>query len=448
MLCAFQVEILVRELDGVLYQALHLASRGLPTLLGDRMANEYIKNSARPLIYFDKDQQEATNSIVLDNGGVVLNLNSEGQGFPDDPPEMQRNFARTIGHVTKICTLGEAQRSILETMVPEDRVADITVTGHPAFDLTAPEFIPFYLRKSITEEHGDDYILINTSFGMFNHEMGFDYYVKMLGNMKEWSVYGDEDHLAHLRRRCAHQERTALAMIELARKISEAHPSRHVIIRPHPAEGTAFYETKLRDCPHVFVIKSGSAREWIASAGGVIHHDCTTGLEALLMGKLVLQFEPYEGIEGSAMLMTKIGLKTTNADDALRHIERGVMPEDMKSELLRQLAPYVANIEGNAASAVADLAEQYADGVETFLPGPLGLWENAKCWRKYASKLLRARQPGRNGRKVRYALNKFSRLTRHEVERRLAGLRKVEPRLPEVAVEQLCLNTFLIRPKG
>ena len=79
MLCVFQIEIIKRELDGVLYQALYLASHGLPTLLGDRMANEYIKTSPTPLLYFDKDQQKATNRRVLDNGGEDVTHTSQVQ---------------------------------------------------------------------------------------------------------------------------------------------------------------------------------------------------------------------------------------------------------------------------------------------------------------------------------------------------------------------------------
>lgn len=447
MLCVFQVEILIRELDGVLYQALHLASRGLPTLLGDRMANEYVMHSRRPLILFDSDQQEATNATVLTNNGIVLNLNSEGQGFVDDPPEMQRNFARVIDHATAICMWGQRQKDILDQLVPRERTGDILVTGHPSFDLLAPKFVPYYRNRDIAGRHGEDYALINTSFGMFNHEMGFEHYMRMLSRMDEWKVYGSPEHRAHLERRCRHQEKTALALIELARTLAHAHSKRHVIIRPHPAENSRFYSDRLGELPNVFVTKQGSAREWISSAGVVIHHDCTTGMEAMLLGKPVLQYEPYAGIEGSAALMAGIGVRTTSPQEALAHMEHGApLADDARKALLARISPCLANVEKNAARTIADLAAGYAAGRETWLPEPLGFWDNAKCWRKYLSKLLRARQPGRNGRKVRYALNKFPRLHKTEVEARLAGLRRIEPDLPEVDVKQLCLNTFLIEP--
>ncbi|WP_338667174.1 surface carbohydrate biosynthesis protein [Pseudodesulfovibrio methanolicus] len=447
MLCAFEVEILIRELDGVLYQALHLARKGLPSLVGDRMVNRYIRSGSNPVLYFDSDQHVPTNRHVLDNHGVVLNLNAEGQGFVDDPPTLQANFAKIIDHVTAICLWGQKQADILAALIPDDRRDDLIVTGHPAFDLADERFIGYYRNPDIVREHGEDYILINTSFGMFNHEMGFDHYVKMLSRMDEWKVYGDPAHLARLKKRCAHQEKTALAMIELCAMLAEAHPDRHIIIRPHPAEDAEFYRCRTSDRTNIFVTKQGAAREWIASAAAVIHHDCTTGLEATLMGKLVLQYAPFEDIEEAAALMTTIGHRVTSPEEAIRAIDQGTMPEETSRELRARLAPYLANVTGRAAEVIAELAASHAAGVKTWLPAPLGPWGQAKCWRKYLSKLLRARQPGRNGRKVRYALNKFSRLRKEEVERRLNGLRTAEPELPEVDVRPLCLNTFLITPR-
>jgi len=447
MLCAIQLEILVRELDGILYQTLHLAANGLPTLLGDRMVNEYINNEDSPLIYFDSDQQEATNSHVLRNDGIVINLNCEGQGFADDPTDMQKNFAKVINHTTKICLWGNRQKEILASLIPSSRKDALVTTGYPSFDLLQPKFQPFYHNESISRQHGDDYILINTSFSMFNHEMGFDYYVKMLSRMDEWKIYGTPEYQKSLRQRCDHQEKTALALIELAQILSRKYPKRHIIIRPHPGENSTFYSEKVKKHENIFVTKEYSAREWIANAGAVIHHDCTTGMEAMLMGKNVIQFEPYKAIEGSALLMTQIGHKSTSITEALQNIEHKNLPTDIQQNYMNELAPYLNNINSNAARKIAQLAANLAGTDKpTGLPKPLGLIGQAKCWRKYVSKLLRARQPGRNGRKVRYALNKFPRLRKEEVVDKLKRLREVEPELPEVSVEQLCLNTFLIKP--
>ena len=55
MLCAIPMEIATRELDRVLYLALHLAKCGLPTLFGERMVHEYLfrLNEERSVVYSD-----------------------------------------------------------------------------------------------------------------------------------------------------------------------------------------------------------------------------------------------------------------------------------------------------------------------------------------------------------------------------------------------------------
>ena len=78
MLCAIPLEIAVRELNGMLYQSLHLAAHGLPTLIGERMVDKYVERSNRPVLYLDSDQCLSVNETVLKNGGMVVNVNPEG----------------------------------------------------------------------------------------------------------------------------------------------------------------------------------------------------------------------------------------------------------------------------------------------------------------------------------------------------------------------------------
>jgi|GEM_PF-1493248 len=448
MLCAYQIEIIDRELDGILYQALHLAARGIPLLIGDRMVNQFIKTTTSPVLFLDKDQNRKTNTAVLNHGGLVINLNAEGQGFADNPPQVQINFARVINYTSKVCVWGQLQYDILCDLIPDEQREKVIITGHPSFDLASPRFNDYYRDQAIVGRYGEDYTLINTSFAMFNHQMGFDYYMKMLSGMDEWKVYGTPEHIEHLKKRCVHQERTALALIDLAKTIAQTYPDRHVIIRPHPAENPDFYLKRIEGFDKITVTSEGTVRKWISTAATVIHHDCTTGMEAALMGKLVLQFEPFEGIIGSMKTLQRVGHRTTSPSKILELMKSGVMPNETQAALHAQLRKYLANIDGNAGEAVATVAEALGKGFETILPGKFGLRKELKCWRKYASKLLRAHQPGRNGRKVRYALSKFARLRQDEVERRLARLAQFEPTLPEVDITRLCMNNFLITPKG
>jgi hypothetical protein len=164
------------------------------------------------------------------------------------------------------------------------------------------------------------------------------------------------------------------------------------------------------------------------------------------MDKLILQYHPDTGMHNSSDFMSKIGARVTSAEEAINLIEAGTMPDGLRRKTLVDLQGGMDNLDGCASMKLADLASSLSGRGETRAPSPLSLLGRTKCWRKYLSKLLRARQPGRNGKKVRYALNKFSRLEKMEIENRLAKLRRIEPTLPEVSVTELCLNNFIISP--
>lgn len=442
MLCAIPIEIAARELDGVLYLALHLAARGLPTLLGERMVNRIVLGSGKPVIFFDSDQDAACNQAVLDAGGVVLNLNAEGLNLLDAPRVLE-NFLRIAPHVSRICAWGKMQAALMRESLPAESAGLVTVTGHPSFDLASRNFLPYYRKTAITQTHGSDYILINTNFTC-NHMMGFEKYLEMLGRMPEWKIYRDPKFLAFKRRVAAYQRGLMEPFVELARFLARRFPERHVIIRPHPVENLDFYRKRVKDLPNVFVIRSGSVRSWIASARAVIHHDCTTALEALLMGKPVIRYCPLFDPELAAPLVRDLGVQVRTEEEAAELV-LGASPSIDIQDQRTVLEPCLANLTSNAAGTIAGLAAGYAAaGPGAWLPEPLGVWESLKCWRKHLSKVLRSWQPGRNGRKVRYALDKFPYLPLSEVRERLSRLRALESGLPRVRAEQLALNTFLV----
>ncbi|MDC0335475.1 hypothetical protein OAN24_01070 [Pseudodesulfovibrio sp.] len=440
------MEISTRELDGVLYFALHLAKRGVSTFLGDYMVNRTLEEIGQPVAYVEGDQSLAMNSRILSDGGVVLNLNPEGLGFADDPPEVLENYVNVGKAASHICTWGQRQSEIIRDYLPEEQHHLLTVTGYHSFDLVNPDFVPYYRNETLVKEFGTDLILMNTSFATSNHKMGFGNYVKMLRRMDEWKVYNNPEFISFLEKQYAYQTSIINSFIELARTLAEKYPDRSVVIRPHPAENRATYAGPLNDLGNVTVTTTGSVREWLAMAGTVIHHDCTTGLEGFLMGRNVIQYRPIFEEEFAAALLSAVGVEARSIDEVIAQMDVGTMETAMIATQLDALRPYLANIDTKASAILADMVVDQACHLGDWKPERLDWWGQAKCWRKYMSKLLRAHQPGHNGRKVRYALDKFPRTPLNEIQRRLEGLRQVDTTLPPVTVSELTLNTFLIGP--
>lgn len=449
MLCAIPMEIASRELEGVLYLAMHLAKRGLPTLFGERMVHEYLFRlcDGRPVVYFDQDQNATVNQRVLDTGGLVMNLNAEGQNI-DIIPQLVDMFAKVAPTFTAMFVRGDKQRESLVRAFPEDKKHCVIPSGHPSFDMLDSRFNTYHESPDIVARHGRDYIQINTQFVSFNHKMGFDHYLKLLATLDEWKdLYTNEEFLATTRRQRDHEEKVAHEFVGMARQVARTFPGRHVIVRPHPMEGREFYMSRLSGISNLFIEPGGPVRPWLASAGALIHHSCTTGVEALLMGKHVIRFEPVgETVEKN--MQSNAGIPAKSIEELVALIDSDTMDENERRSQLELMRPHMANIGGVlAAPVIADHVAMLAKGGRTWLPEKLGTWESAKCWRKYCSKVLRSRQPGRVGKKVRYALEKFPRLPFSHVQHLVDRLKAADPGLPAVELRHLGLNTFLMKPR-
>jgi surface carbohydrate biosynthesis protein len=447
MLCALPIEIANRELDGMLYLALHLAARGHSSLIGEYMVDRLVLKAGRPVCYFDNDQYQKTNEAILAAGGIVLNINPEGLSLLDRSEATVANFAKVADYATCLCTWGPKQRDLIARHVPPEKQDMLKVTGHPSFDLVSEKFVPMYKNRSIIDEYGEGFILFNTNYGYFNHEMGCENYIRMLTSMKEWQIYATDEYKKFIRDIYEQQEKLIHHTIDLIKDVAGEFPDKTIIVRPHPSENRSFYTSRLNGFDNVHVINKGNVRSWLASAGVVVHFDCTTGMEAMLMGVPVIQFRPTYNEGVTANLMVKIGHKAETRTEVLALLHDMGRLEDEKGQHLDYIASFLANIRRESVVVLADLVDSLARDEATWQPAPLGFVGQMKCVRKYASKLLRARQPGSNGRKVRYALKKFPRLPLQTVVEKLEKFREIDGTLPKVSVEQICLSTFLITPR-
>lgn len=166
------------------------------------------------------------------------------------------------------------------------------------------------------------------------------------------------------------------------------------------------------------------------------------------MGKPVVQYRPILEEDRVSLILARAGLPAARPEEVAAVVRNGDLPADSRREMLEFFQPYLANITGDSSQIISALAAEQARALpQGALPRPLGAWDQLVCWRKHLSKLLRARQPGSNGRKVRYALNKFPRLSPGEIRGRLDRLRSLVPGLPRTSVKQMAMNTFLLEPQ-
>ena len=88
-------------------------------------------------------------------------------------------------------------------------------------------------------------------------------------------------------------------------------------------ENKEFYEDEFREYDNIKVIADGSSKEWIVDAETIIHHDCTTGVEAFLAKKRVISLSPYKDNDHIIKLPQDISIKFDNVNSIINFLKKG-----------------------------------------------------------------------------------------------------------------------------
>jgi surface carbohydrate biosynthesis protein len=196
--------------------------------------------------------------------------------------------------INRICVWGERQKQILGARLTE--LSDsIRVTGTPKFDLCLPQFSWVTSEKSKEKltRYGP-HILVCTRFALAAHSQGQgDPFRREMNNPTLWPKTLDRGSIADLWFSTWQRDVHDFAdFVCLVKEIASHYPQYTIILRPHPSENAIFYEQAFASFANVVVTKEDSVLVWIRSAELVIHSNCTTGIEAVLAGRPVLNLIP------------------------------------------------------------------------------------------------------------------------------------------------------------
>ncbi|NIP25517.1 MAG: hypothetical protein GWN94_14440, partial [Phycisphaerae bacterium] len=61
-------------------------------------------------------------------------------------------------------------------------------------------------------------------------------------------------------------------------------PDYNIVVRPHPTENQEIYHRIAAQCDRVRVTNEGNVVPWLMATRVLLHHGCTTGVEAYAMG--------------------------------------------------------------------------------------------------------------------------------------------------------------------
>ncbi|MGH6948861.1 MAG: surface carbohydrate biosynthesis protein [Kiloniellales bacterium] len=349
-----------RDLAGLCLVAHRLLARGLEPIL----VPMYQQGIDVPLLGLDLvvvNYARANNRALLQTyaglGLPVFVLDTEGgvlseDGF--DSPDVWAKSARDSGLgalVSRYLFWGERTRDAF--VANRALTAEAAqVTGSPRFDFCAPPW-----RRALDWAERD-YVLINTNFSSVNplltasaeQERQIFVEVGMEGAYADRLIEATSQAFARY-----------LAAIE---QTISANPELSFIIRPHPFEGRALYESRFGRYANVRVRAEGNVLNAIANARCVLHLNCGTAVEANLLGKVPIQLEPIndEILSRHTPLPRQISYNPSSLEDvghALAHIDEIEAGFDFEGNLESRIRPFFGPLDGRAAERVADAIAGY-----------------------------------------------------------------------------------------
>lgn len=229
------------------------------------------------------------------------------------------------------------------TLKPEQ----LHLTGCPRFDFAAPRW------RSLLDGERRGYLLVNANFPLVNSRFtsrpddereamirfGFTapYIDRLLADLKQ--VFANY-------------------LVEIGR-LAAARPDRQILVRPHPFEREEVYRAALGQHANVVVDGTGSVLDMIQNAAAVIHLNCGTAIEAVLLGKLPIQLEYLNtpATAGHALLPARASRRTMSFEELLAVVD-DVDAETRKFDFAgihaAEIHPFFHHNDGRAAERVAD----------------------------------------------------------------------------------------------
>ena len=376
--CYLPIEVKARELDARLYLAMSLVEKGFTVVIGKKGGvNRDMFNQNNTFIYFDKGISPGDMSFykaIKAANGLIVGIKEEGifNNLDVNIQEFIDNYNNSCAKLfSLIFVWGKRTKEIIENHCPKLDNPNLIVTGHPSIDLLNENLIDYYYKlRELNYKIKPGYVLINTNFARINGYLNFDQ--TKFFNYKNEKIFNKEvEKKFEISRKF--EKNTFIEFLNMIEVLIKSFPEKNIIIRPHPVENLKIYQEKFGQFNNVKIIREGSSKEWIVGAESVIHHDCTTGIEAFFAKKKVISFSPYHHENFIAKLPQDVSVKLNNINDVVTYIKNGYVLEGVdtiktREKMIIVLKNIIDNVDNNATNKIARSIEDLLNNLDTIKP--------------------------------------------------------------------------------
>ena len=285
-------ETRTREFDAKLLLACFAAEQGYDCIVGSRMAMHQAIGSLPVGLYIAKDMSRSSArmlGILRGLGHDVVAWDEESLVYVSQETYLRNRVSpETTGWIRHVFAWGEEDR-MMKSRAEAFRGIQIEAVGNPRFDLLRPELHAFFADDVADLRHRyGRFILVNSNFGRLNHLLSRQRIVPSAMDAAVANVSQGELPLEYWQFR----ERVFDGFKQMIPALADAFPGLRVVIRPHPSEDHGPWLALAAGRSDITVANDNAAAPWLLAAEVVIHNGCTTGLEAYLLDRPVICYQP------------------------------------------------------------------------------------------------------------------------------------------------------------
>ena len=387
------VETRVRELDAKLLLAIIALKQGFDVVLGALWEMKYLMDLLDRGIYLDKSIAKTKYKWFQkcrENGFTIAALDEEGLVYFDAETYRQlRIFPESMEKISCFFAWGQDQAEVMAPLIGSMQ-SKVKISGNPRFDLLRPELRGFYQKdvESLRNKYGR-ILLINTSFSFANSSNDPE---ALLQTFSQYPIA--EERPGFFQDWMAAQHRVMESFKEMLPLLRKRFPEHTILIRPHPSESLECWQELTRSMDRAHVVREGNVVPWILASDVLVHWNCTTAIEATLMGIPAISYRKERSDLYEQPLPNGISFHAFDPDELFAMIELAIKkkldadPADLaKREKL--FDHHLASLQGPlAAEKMIDELLFLSENIERKRSLPeYGLQLTKKIWRSLLDRI-------------------------------------------------------------
>lgn len=220
------------------------------------------------------------------------------------------------------------------------------VTGCPRFDMASPRW------RGTLDYPSAGYVLVNANFPLVNPAFAHDV-------EEETRVLVDSGwEQGYVDKMVKDQRRILEDFLDTIHLLAQRLPHQRFHIRPHPFEGQAIYRSRFAEVSNVTVDGSGNVLNVIRHCDCLLHLNCGTSIEAVMLGRLPISMEflNTQHMANHSTLPSRISMQSYSLDrleEILKRLPEAIREFDFDGVYRRHIYSFFHENDGAAGDRVA-----------------------------------------------------------------------------------------------